>query len=215
VTLTVTDTGVGMTPAVLEHAFEPFFTTKARGKGSGLGLSSVIGFVQQSGGFVRAESVPDAGSVFTVHLPRFDGTVRPDPTAERSSAPVGGTETILVAEDETAVRTFVERVLTAAGYHVMTATQGPEALTLAEVMPDLDLLVTDVVMPGMSGVELASHLVAIRPGLPVIYASGYSEEALLLGAVGEDRVPYLPKPFTAESLLRLVREVLDSRPARG
>jgi PAS domain S-box-containing protein len=209
VALAVTDTGVGMTAVVLEHAFEPFFTTKERGKGTGLGLSTVIGIVQQSGGFVRAESEPNAGSVFTVHLPRFDGSARPEPVTEASGPPAGGNETILVAEDEYAVRTFVERVLTGAGYHVMTATQGAEALTLAEAMPQLDLLLTDVVMPGMSGVELAGHLAATHPGLPVVYASGYSEDAILLGAVGDDRVPYLPKPFTAEALLARVREVLD------
>jgi two-component system, cell cycle sensor histidine kinase and response regulator CckA len=213
VALTVKDTGVGMTAVVLEHAFEPFFTTKERGKGTGLGLSTVIGIVQQSGGFVRAESEPNAGSVFTVHLPRFDGSARTEPATETSGMPAGGNETILVAEDEYAVRTFVEQVLTGAGYHVMTATQGAEALTLAEAMPQLDLLLTDVVMPGMSGVELAGHLAATHPGLPVVYASGYSEDAILLGAVGDDRVPYLPKPFTAEALLARVREVLDRRRA--
>jgi PAS domain S-box-containing protein len=215
VTLSVADTGVGMTPAVMEHAFEPFFTTKARGKGTGLGLSTVIGIVQQSGGFVRVESEPNAGSVFTVHLPRFDGAARPEEGVEPVSLPVGGDETILVAEDEDAVRQFVERVLTGAGYRVTAATHGADALTLADAMPDLDLLVTDVVMPGMSGVELAGHLAAIHPGLPVIYASGYSEEAILLGAVGEDRVPYLSKPFTAEALLALVREVLDRPSTRA
>ena len=120
-----------------------------------------------------------------------------------------------MAEDEDAVRIFVERILTGAGYRVMAATQGSEALTLADTMPDLDLLVTDVVMPGMSGVELAGHLAATHPGLPVIYASGYSEEALLLDAVGEDQVPYLPKPFTGEALLTRVREVLDRRTGRN
>jgi PAS domain S-box-containing protein len=213
VTLTVTDTGVGMAPSVMEHAFEPFFTTKARGKGTGLGLSTVIGIVQQSGGFVRVVSEPNVGSVFTVHLPRFDGAERPERTVDTVSLAVGGHETILVAEDEDAVRAFVERVLAGAGYRVMTATQGAEALTLAESMPDLDLLFTDVVMPGMSGVELAGHLVPAHPGLPVIYASGYSEEAILQGAIGEDRVPYLPKPFTAEELLTRVRQVLDRRTA--
>jgi PAS domain S-box-containing protein len=215
VTLAIMDTGVGMTSTVMEHAFEPFFTTKARGKGTGLGLSTVIGIVQQSGGFVRVESEPNAGSVFTVYLPRFDGAARPEETGASASLPVGGSETILVAEDEDAVRIFVERILTGAGYRVMAATQGSEALTLADTMPDLDLLITDVVMPGISGVELAGHLAATHPGLPVIYASGYSEEAILLGPVGEDQVPYLPKPFTGEALLTRVREVLDRRTGRN
>jgi PAS domain S-box-containing protein len=209
VALRVSDTGVGMIPEVMEHVFEPFFTTKERGKGTGLGLSSAVGVVQQSGGFLSLESKPDAGSVFTVYLPRSEGAALPDETAGYAELAVGGKETILVVEDEDAVRTFVERVLTGAGYRVIAASHGAQALAIATDAAQLDLLFTDVVMPGMSGVELAAALAATHPGLPVIYASGYSEEGVLEGRGGETGVPYLPKPYTAESLLTLVREILD------
>ncbi len=208
VALVVTDAGVGMTPTVLEHAFEPFFTTKARGKGTGLGLSTAIGIVQRSDGFVSVESEPKVGSVFTVHLPRIEGASKPDEVSGSVDVPRGGGETILVAEDEEAVRQFVERVLTVAGYRVLTAPGGAEALALAKTRRDLDLLFTDVVMPGMSGVQLAARVAKTHPGLPVIYASGYSEEGVLHGA-GDGRFPYLPKPFTSNELLAQVREVLD------
>jgi PAS domain S-box-containing protein len=209
VTLVVRDTGVGMTPAVMEHAFEPFFTTKERGKGTGLGLSTVIGIVQQSGGFMAVTSEPNVGSTFTVHIPRAVGAPHPSDVADFASMTLGGTETILVAEDEDAVRLFVERVLSAAGYRVLTAAHGAAAIATARSLPGLDLLVTDVVMPGMSGVELATQLTSARPGLHVIYASGYSEEAALRDALGDDRGPYLSKPFSAESLLAAVRDALD------
>ena len=212
VALVVSDTGVGMTPEVLEHAFEPFFTTKARGRGTGLGLSTAIGIVQQSGGFVRVQSAPNAGSTFTIHLPRAEGATIADEADDAVPVPLGGNETVLLAEDEDAVRVFVERVLTGAGYRVVTATSGTSALELAALQAHLDLLFTDVIMPGMSGVQLAEELAKVHPGLPVIYASGYSEEGLPSGA-GETTVPYLPKPFSAEQLLASVREVLDRRRA--
>jgi PAS domain S-box-containing protein len=208
VALIVTDTGVGMDPAVMEHAFEPFFTTKAQGKGTGLGLSTAIGIVQRSDGFVSVESEQKVGSVFTIHLPRIEGASSPDDVSSSVDAPRGRGETILVAEDEDAVRRFVERVLSVAGYRVLTAPGGAEALALAKTRHDLDLLFTDVVMPGMSGVQLATKVAKTHPGLPVIYASGYSEEGVLHGA-GEGRFPYLPKPFTSNELLAKVREVLD------
>ena len=214
VSLIVSDTGVGMTPEVLEHAFEPFFTTKARGRGTGLGLSTVIGIVQQSGGFVDVESEPSVGSSFTVHLPRVEGVVLPEEAGGHESRPPGGNETILVAEDEDAVRTFVARVLVGAGYRVVTASNAAEALSAAGGLPRLDLLFTDVVMPGMSGVELAARLTKTYPSLPAIYASGYSDEGVLPDAAdpaGTGGVPYLPKPFTSEALLARVREVLDQR----
>jgi PAS domain S-box-containing protein len=211
VALTVADTGIGMTKDVLEHAFEPFFTTKERGKGTGLGLSTAIGIIAQSGGFLDVESEPNLGSSFTVHLPRREGVTLPDEEAGSRDRPAGGIETILVAEDEDAVREFARRVLTKAGYRVMTAQTGAEALATAAVLPRLDLLLTDVVMPGMSGVALAAALAATRPGLPVLYASGYAEEAILRAALDDENVPYLPKPFTSQALLKRVREVLDRR----
>ncbi|HEX7491944.1 MAG TPA: ATP-binding protein [Candidatus Limnocylindrales bacterium] len=209
VTLVVTDTGVGMTPEVIEHAFEPFFTTKERTKGTGLGLSTVIGIVEQSGGFIEVKSEPSVGSTFTVHLPRVAGTAQANDLSEFAGLSHGGSETILVAEDEDAVRLFVERVLATAGYRVLTAAHGAAALATAKSVANLDLLFTDVVMPGMSGVELATQLAKSRAGLPVVFASGYSEEGVLREALGNDSAPYLAKPFTAEALLAKVREALD------
>ncbi|HEX7591223.1 MAG TPA: response regulator, partial [Candidatus Limnocylindrales bacterium] len=209
VTLVVTDAGVGMTPEVIEHAFEPFFTTKERSKGTGLGLSTAIGIVEQSGGFIEVKSEPGVGSTFTVHLPRAAGAAQPNDPTEFAGIALGGTETILVAEDEDAVRFFIERVLTSAGYRVLTAAHGAAALATAKSVKHLDLLFTDVVMPGMSGVELAAQLTKTRVGLPVIFASGYSEEGVLREALGNDRAPYLAKPFTADTMLMKIREVLD------
>ena len=211
VRLTVSDTGVGMTPEVLSHAFEPFFTTKARGKGTGLGLSTVIGVVQQSGGAVDVASHPGAGTVFTIHLPHVEGSALSSEALVAGQPSLGGQETILVAEDEEAVRVFVERVLSRAGYRVLAAANGPEALATASRLPHLDLLFTDMVMPGMSGRELSAQLAAIQPGARTLYASGYSDDAVLYGVGNDGRSPYLAKPFTAEGLLGRVREVLDSR----
>ena len=215
VVLVVSDTGVGMTPEVMEHAFEPFYTTKQRGKGTGLGLSTVFAIAQQFGGFVRVESRPGAGSAFSVYLPRLEGATRPTEIAGVADRPRGGRETILVAEDENEVRHFVERVLAGAGYEVRSAANGAEAIDLAGQMPNLHLLVTDVVMPGMSGVQLAAHLTKARSDLPVIYASGYSEEGVPRAAGDGQGASYLPKPFTAEKLLRQVREALDRRASAG
>jgi CheY-like chemotaxis protein len=199
-----------MTPEVLSHAFEPFFTTKERGKGTGLGLSTVIGVVQQSGGSVDVVSTPGTGTVFTIHLPRAAGDADKVEATVPSLPTLGGRETILVAEDEQAVRVFVERVLSRAGYRVFAAANGPEALAMASTLPHLDLLFTDMVMPGMTGRELASRLATTQPQARTLFASGYSDDAVQYG-VGEDgRSPYLGKPFTANGLLTRVREVLDA-----
>jgi PAS domain S-box-containing protein len=213
VVLTVSDTGTGMTPEVMEHAFEPFFTTKERSKGTGLGLSTVFGIVRASGGFVRVESEPGAGSAFHVYLPGLDPLPRPAEPAGVAAKATGGRETILVAEDEEAVRSFVERVLTGAGYQVTAAPDGAAAIDLASQLPQLHLLVTDVVMPGVDGIQLAAHLTGTRPNLPVIYASGYSDQDIPERGSGNLKAWYLPKPFTAENLLKHVREALDQRPA--
>jgi PAS domain S-box-containing protein len=211
VKLTVSDTGTGMTPEVLEHAFEPFFTTKARGKGTGLGLSTVIGIVAQSGGCVGVESSPGQGSVFTICLPRVgEGGAVPEEAAAVQSRSAGGSETILVVEDEEAVRQFVVRVLGGAGYRVLVAANGAEALKIAASDPQLDLLFTDMVMPGMSGPDLALRFSSAHPGARTLFASGYSEEALDTEGPAEGATPYLAKPFTAEALLARVRLVLDA-----
>jgi PAS domain S-box-containing protein len=212
VKLSVADTGVGMTPEVMEHAFEPFFTTKARGKGTGLGLSTVIGVVQQSGGTVAVASSPGKGSVFTILLPRVAGASAATETAKDANLAHGGNETVLVAEDQEAVRLYIERVLSRAGYRVLGAANGQEALAIAKTLPHVDLLFTDMVMPGLSGPELAKLLIAVHPGVRTLFASGYSDEALADGFAIEGKVvPYLAKPFTTDALLARVREVLDSQ----
>ncbi len=210
VKLTVSDTGAGMTPHVMEHAFEPFFTTKERDKGTGLGLSTVIGVVQQSGGTVAVESSPGGGSVFTILLPRVGGASEAGETAGLASPTRGGTETILVAEDEEAVRLYVERVLSGAGYRVLAAANGQEALAIAKTLPQLDLLFTDMVMPGMGGPELVKLLTAVQPRVRILYASGYSDEALAQDFRSEGQASLLPKPFSADRLLARVRDALDS-----
>ena len=209
VLLAVFDTGVGMSAEILKHIFEPFFTTKAQGKGTGLGLSTVIGIVAQSGGSIDVESEPGHGAAFRVYLPRVETQSEKSPTAGHGPDSPIGNETILVAEDEPAVRTFVERVLRHAGYQVHTAANGEEALRLAATLGRLDLLFTDMVMPGMGGPELIEALTAERPHLRTICASGYTDDAVFRDGAARSQLPYLSKPFTAEALLALVRQVLD------
>jgi PAS domain S-box-containing protein len=207
VSMSVADTGVGMPPDVLEHVFEPFYTTKPRTEATGLGLSIVNGIVEQTGGFIVVDSSPGSGTVFTVFLPRT--VSEPAREADEEAAVIaGGTEAILVAEDEAPVRRVIERVLKSAGYRVYVTANGHEALALAPTLPHLDLLLTDVVMPGMSGVDLARQLTLARPDLRVIFASGYTGDSLIRAGARET-VPFLDKPFTAETLLLRVREVLD------
>jgi PAS domain S-box-containing protein len=210
VMLAVSDTGVGMAAQVLKHAFEPFFTTKAQGKGTGLGLSTVIGIVAQSGGSIDVHSRPGHGAAFRIYLPRVETPSEEGHTAGHGSDSPIGNETILVAEDEPAVRTFVERVLSHAGYQVHTAANGEEALRLAATLDRLDLLFTDMVMPGMGGSELIEALTAERPRLRTICASGYTDNAVFRDGAAISQLPYLSKPFTAEALLALVRQVLDA-----
>jgi two-component system cell cycle sensor histidine kinase/response regulator CckA len=209
VMLAVFDTGVGMAAHVLRHAFEPFFTTKAQGKGTGLGLSTVVGIVAQSGGSIDVHSEPGHGATFRIYLPRVEAkSEERQPAGRGPDSPIGN-ETILVAEDEPAVRTFVERVLSHAGYQVHTAANGEDALRLAATLDRLDLLFTDMVMPGMGGPELIEALTAERPHLRTICASGYTDNAIFRDGAAGSQLPYLSKPFTAEALLALVRQVLD------
>src|SRR6266550_6057633 len=210
VVLRVTDTGTGMDAATMERAFEPFFTTKPKGKGTGLGLATVYGIVRQSGGHVEVESAPGAGTTFRVYLPRveapLDAARGPSPVA----APAAGNETILVAEDERLVRVLAQKVLERAGYRVVVAVGGADALALAERHAGpIHLLLTDVVMPEMNGRELARRLAALRPGLRVLYMSGYADEAVAQHGVLDPGTAFLQKPFTPEGLAKKVRGVLD------
>jgi signal transduction histidine kinase len=212
VRLSVSDTGVGMSAGTRAHLFEPFFTTKELGKGTGLGLASVYGIVKQSGGGIAVRSAPGSGSTFTIFLPRVGEPVeRVRPGRAEGRAP-GGTETILLVEDEDAVRELAREVLQAGGYTVLEARHGQQALEIAEAhQGSIALLLTDVVMPGMDGPSLARHLAAIRPGIRLLYVSGYADRV----AEGEDGVPaaaLLHKPFSPAVLAAKVREVLDAPP---
>ncbi|MEZ5100460.1 MAG: PAS domain S-box protein [Thermoleophilia bacterium] len=205
----VEDTGCGMEPAVLERIFEPFFTTKDVGKGTGLGLATVHGIVKQAGGEIVVRSTVGAGTRFDVYLPlvRRQGAADEDEPAGHDAS---GHETILVAEDEPAVRTLVRRVLERSGYTVLETGDPREALTAAlRHEGRIDLLVTDVIMPGLSGRELARELTAARPGLRVLFVSGYTDDDVLRVGVTRNEAAFLQKPFTSEQLLARVRDVLD------
>jgi hypothetical protein len=211
VRLRVSDTGIGMDDHVLDRAFEPFFTTKPKGQGTGLGLATIYGIVTQSGGRIQLYSEPGFGTTVSVMLPSADrASTTPTPTATPDQS-VGGDETILLVEDEKALRDVTSRMLDRNGYHVLTAQDGTEAIELAtRYEGDIDLLVTDVIMPRTLGPDLAAAMVALRPGIQVLFISGYAQP--VLGAQGtlEPGVTLLEKPFTEPALLTKVRHVLDS-----
>ena len=208
--LTVADNGTGMGPAVRDRLFEPFFTTKEQGKGTGLGLSTVYGSVKQSGGFVIVESELGSGSTFGVYLPRSNDAEEPRTTAEWESGP-SGNATVLLVEDEDAVRRLASRVLARAGYVVLTASNADAAMELAASFEgEIHLLLTDVVMPGRSGRELAEDLMPLHPAMRLLYASGYTEDAIIRHGVSSQQTEFLEKPFTPIGLLRKVRQVLDA-----
>jgi PAS domain S-box-containing protein len=209
VRLLVHDSGPGIPPHVKAHLFEPFFTTKARGKGTGLGLATVHGIVHQAGGHLHVQSEPGRGTTFEICFPRKDGTA-PTTVARHESTPVGGSETVLVVEDDPAVRALTVRTLRMKGYQVQVAASGQEIRELGDdQVVRLHLLVTDVIMPGLNGREVADELRRRRPGLPVLYISGYSANAFADGSSLDPRSSFLAKPFTAPTLLRRVREILD------
>ena len=210
VVLQVTDTGVGMSRDVQTHLFEPFYTTKPRGKGTGLGLATVYGIVRQSGGHITVGSAPGQGATFRIYLPRVDSPLDALTGPKAIRAPVAGTETVLLTEDDPLVRLLARTVLQRAGYVVLEAPGGKEALLLAEDHSGpIHLLLTDVVMPEMSGRELMRRLAERRPAVKVLYVTGYSEEAVAQHGVLDPGTAFLPKPFTPEVLARKVREVLD------
>jgi PAS domain S-box-containing protein len=207
--LTIRDTGHGMTPQTLERAIEPFFTTKGAGQGSGLGLATVYGIVTQLGGTLRIESSPGHGTAVIIHLPTTDRPVHPPPP---SPAPTGGTETILLADDEDGIRETVTRTLRRAGYTILAAANGADALDLAEHHPGLiHLLLSDVAMPGMRGDELAVHLLQRRPATRILFMSGYAGDLMRDHGTLEPGVTVLAKPFTANELLTAIRTMIGIR----
>ena len=213
--LAVSDTGTGMDQETQARIFEPFFTTKEQGKGTGLGLSTVYGVVKQSGGFIWVYSELGKGTSFKIYLPRVDQPIdAAGKVATYSEAP-RGTETVLLAEDEADVRELAREFLEAAGYTVIEARNGQEALKLAAGRSEeIDLLVSDLVMPGMTGQQLAALLQQQDPSLRVIFMSGYSEHAAAEAAQAGSSVRILTKPFNRMALLRTIREVLGSPTAR-
>ncbi|MEO8294575.1 MAG: response regulator [Gemmatimonadota bacterium] len=211
VMLAVRDSGMGMDESIRPHIFEPFFTTKETGKGTGLGLATVYGIVKQSEGYILVDSEPGKGATFRIYFPRVAGIADSHAVAPRLGGLPRGTETILLVEDEVAVRRLASRVLRQQGYVVLEATNGREALRLVEQhKPRLDLLVTDVVMPGMSGPELATRLTGQHPMLKVLYISGYADEALGQRGILNEGVDFLQKPFTPQDLTRRIREGLGA-----
>jgi two-component system cell cycle sensor histidine kinase/response regulator CckA len=212
VMLAVTDTGEGMDRATIARIFEPFFTTKEKGKGTGLGLSTVFGIIQQAGGHVWVYSEPGTGTTFKVYLPRTAAaetrTTRPPPlTSSR------GTETILLVEDDEQLRTLTDGILTRLGYKVLSAPSGGDALVLCQQHTGtIHLLLTDVVMPGMSGRQLAEKILFLRPDTRTLFMSGYTDEAIVQHGVLEPGVSFLQKPITPDSLARKIGEVLRAKP---
>ena len=209
VLLSVSDTGIGMDAATTERIFEPFFTTKEMGKGTGLGLATVYGVIKQHGGFVYVYSELQHGTSFHIYLPADSG--EPDqPEAKYDEPAWKGTETILLAEDHDGLRASAQEMLEALGYRVILAANGTEAVQVFEDNSDrIDLAVLDVVMPGLTGPAAYSQMSAIRPGLGVIFATGYTSEAAHLVSMVEKGASILQKPYGSKSLSRMIRTVLD------
>src|SRR6267143_1906444 len=211
VLLSVSDTGIGMDAATIDRIFEPFFTTKEIGKGTGLGLATGFGIVKQHGGFINVYSEPGKGTTFRVYLPGDSGAPEP-PKAEPDEQPQNGTETILLAEDHESLRELAQETLGALGYHVILASNGIEAVQLFKDNSDrIDLVVMDVVMPGMSGPDAYLKMSAIRPDLGVVFTTGYTAEAASLTSLVEKGASVLQKPYGAKGLSRMIRVVLGRK----
>ena len=209
VMVAVADTGVGMTLETKARIFEPFFTTKEIGKGTGLGLATVYGIVKQSGGSIWVYSEPGQGTVFKVYFPMVSGTPKPTTLATAETDSASGTETILLVEDEEGVRSLVRAALMAGGYDVLETEDAEKAIALCASHPGpIDLLLTDVIMPEMSGPIVANKIAALRPGIKVLYMSGYTDDAVLHHGVVSQEMPFIQKPFSTGELRKKIREVL-------
>jgi CheY-like chemotaxis protein len=212
VLVAVGDTGVGMTPETKAHIFEPFFTTKGKGKGTGLGLATVYGIIKQSGGSIWVYSEPGQGTVFKLYLPVASGEPIVKRDAITSADSASGSETILVVEDEEGVRSMVRLALASAGYKVLESADGESALLIcADHGEPIHLLITDVVMPKMSGPLVADKVATLRPGIKVLYMSGYTDDAVVHYGVLRQEMPFIQKPFSPIALRKKVREVLGEQ----
>jgi CheY-like chemotaxis protein len=208
VVLSVSDTGVGISPEIQGRIFEPFFTTKEPGRGTGLGLSTVYGIVRQSGGHIGVYSEPGEGTIFRIYLPEVSGETGAADAERPTVEFTGGSETILVVEDDAAVRRVTVRILKRAGYLVLEAESGRQALNFVTgTIAGVDLLITDVVMPEMGGPELGTRLASLWPGLKILYVSGYTDSTIARHGLGEGEA-FLQKPFTTEALATKVRSLL-------
>ena len=209
--LSVSDTGVGMDEAALEHIFEPFFTTKAEGQGTGLGLAIVYGIVKQHNGSVDVTSLPNQGTTFRVYLPLGSGLAEPREQMAQQGNTEGGTETILIAEDNDGLAEAAREMLTSFGYTVIAVSSGPQAVqTFQEKRDSIDLVLLDVIMPGMTGPEAYAKMCAIKPGIPVVFTTGYSADEAF-GTTSEKRPAVLLKPYRRKNLGRIIRMVLDKK----
>jgi len=210
VMLSVSDTGHGMSEEVKAHILEPCFTTKERGRGTGLGLATTYGVVKQSGGSIEVYSEAGIGTTFKIYLPRVEGEASPSVKDDRPEDMRGGSETVLLVEDEDIVRNLCVRILERLGYKVLQARNGAEAIVLAQGYGDrIDLLLTDVVMPGMNGAELARQLVLHHPEGKVLFTSGYTDDAIVRHGILKEGVSFIGKPYTPSALVKKVRGVLD------
>jgi two-component system cell cycle sensor histidine kinase/response regulator CckA len=211
VVLAMTDSGCGMDAETQAHIFEPFFTTKEVGKGTGLGLATVYGVVKQSGGYIWVYSEPGKGTTFKIYLPRVDELGEAEQRSEKPAKTDHGSETILLVEDDAALRKLTCRFLEDSGYAALTAESPAEAARISEEYEGpIHLMVTDVVMPGMDGRELADRLAPLRPEMKVLYVSGYTDDAIIHHGMLEPGLAFLQKPFLPKALARKVREVLDA-----
>jgi CheY-like chemotaxis protein len=215
VVLSVSDTGPGIAEEIQPHVFDPFFTTKRQTSGVGLGLSTVYGIVRQTGGHIGVESRSatdsgESGTTFTIHLPAASGDPSDGSEAMERPARGEGAETIALVEDEEGVRNLASRILSERGYTVIAAGDGPSAMEMLSRFPDrIDLLLTDVVMPGMNGRDLADRIGIMRPGIRILFMSGYSQEAVQSHGVLARGSTFIEKPFSPDGLVRRVREILD------
>jgi CheY-like chemotaxis protein len=215
VVLSISDTGHGISPETMHHIFEPFYTTKPVGKGTGLGLATVYGIIKQTGGYVWVYSEPGQGTTFKVYLPVDEGSVQA-PAASPPLIQASG-ERVLIVEDEPAVRYMISRALREQGYNVLEANDGPEALRLVEGANGvLDLIITDVIIPGLDGTELARRAAEVEPDLPILFMSGYTDHDIVRRGLLNPNQPFLQKPFTPGALVRRVAELLEhKKPTHG